>query len=51
MSPSALPTLPSGARLYQKLGFEQFFETDRDGPDTEAFLKGQRSQFIELVPS
>jgi catechol-2,3-dioxygenase len=36
--------------FYQKLGFEQFFEFSKDGKTTEAFLKVNDRQFIELYP-
>ena len=39
-----------GRAFYQKLGFEQFFELTRDGQTTEAFLKINDLQFIELYP-
>jgi len=39
-----------GRAFYQKLGFEQFFELTRDGQTTEAFLKVNDLQFIELYP-
>jgi catechol 2,3-dioxygenase-like lactoylglutathione lyase family enzyme len=40
----------AGRAFYQKLGFEQFFELTRDGQTTEAFLKVNDLQFIELYP-
>lgn len=36
--------------FYKKLGFEQFFEFSKDGKTTEAFLKVNDRQFIELYP-
>ena len=39
-----------GRAFYQKLGFDQFFELTRDGQTTEAFLKVNDLQFIELYP-
>src|ERR1035437_2989768 len=36
--------------LYQELGFEQAFEMTRDGQTTEAFIKLNDLQFIELYP-
>ena len=36
--------------FYQKLGFEQAFEMTRDGQTTEAFIKLNDLQFIELYP-
>jgi catechol 2,3-dioxygenase-like lactoylglutathione lyase family enzyme len=36
--------------FYQKMGFEQFFEFQRDGKTAEAFLKINDRQFIELYP-
>jgi catechol 2,3-dioxygenase-like lactoylglutathione lyase family enzyme len=39
-----------GRAFYQKLGFEQAFEMTRDGQTTEAFIKLNDLQFIELYP-
>jgi catechol 2,3-dioxygenase-like lactoylglutathione lyase family enzyme len=36
--------------FYQKLGYEQAFEMTRDGQTTEAFIKLNDLQFIELYP-
>jgi catechol 2,3-dioxygenase-like lactoylglutathione lyase family enzyme len=36
--------------FYQKLGFEQAFEFTKDGKTTEAFIKINDRQFIELYP-
>ena len=36
--------------FYNKLGFEQFFEIKQGGQATEAFLKVNDHQFIELYP-
>ena len=36
--------------FYQKLGFEQAFEMTKDGQTTEAFIKLNDRQFIELYP-
>jgi len=36
--------------FYQKLGFEQAFEFTREGKTTEAFIKINDRQFIELYP-
>ena len=36
--------------FYQKLGYEQAFEMTRDGQTTEAFIKINDLQFIELYP-
>ena len=36
--------------FYQKLGFEQAFEFTKDGKTTEAFIKLNDRQFIELYP-
>jgi catechol 2,3-dioxygenase-like lactoylglutathione lyase family enzyme len=37
--------------FYRKLGLEEFFEFQRDGKTTEAFLKINDRQFIELYPA
>ena len=39
-----------GRAFYQKLGFEQAFEMTRDGQTTEAFIKLNDLQFVELYP-
>jgi unsaturated rhamnogalacturonyl hydrolase len=36
--------------FYNKLGFEQFFEFQKEGRTTQAFLKVNDHQFIELYP-
>jgi catechol 2,3-dioxygenase-like lactoylglutathione lyase family enzyme len=36
--------------FYNRLGFEQFFEMSQNGRSTEAFLKINDRQFIELYP-
>ena len=42
--------IPAAREFYQKLGFEQFFEFSQDGKTTQAFLKINDRQFIELYP-
>ena len=42
--------LEAARRFYNKLGFEQFFEMKQGDRTTEAFLKVNDHQFIELYP-
>jgi len=42
--------IPAARDFYEKLGFEQFFEFSQNGKTTQAFLKINDRQFIELYP-
>jgi len=42
--------LEASRAFYQKLGYEQVFAMEREGKTTEAFLKVNDRQFIELYP-
>jgi catechol 2,3-dioxygenase-like lactoylglutathione lyase family enzyme len=42
--------LPKARAFYEKLGFEEAFALDQSGTPTEAFLKVNDRQFIELYP-
>jgi unsaturated rhamnogalacturonyl hydrolase len=42
--------LAQSRAFYQKLGYEQFHEATKDGKVTQAFLKINDQQFIELYP-
>ena len=43
--------LEASGAFYNKLGFEQAFELTKDGRTTEAFVKVNDRQFIELYPN
>ena len=43
-------SLEASRAFYNKLGFEQFFEMKQGDRTTEAFLKINDHQFIELYP-
>jgi catechol 2,3-dioxygenase-like lactoylglutathione lyase family enzyme len=42
--------LEKSRTFYEKLGFEQAFQFDQDGKVTQAFIKINDNQFIELYP-
>ena len=42
--------IPNSRDFYRKLGFEQAFERSKAGKTTEAFIKVNDRQFIELYP-